>query len=234
MQLNLESRLMTRAIKQAVRFFESKRVVVCMGDRLALTCFCLSEPIRPVVQGAATTEDEGFEIVSRTKPDLLICSSDLETGYGIDLVKRAKAAINTCQVLIILVRETKAVVDEALSAGADGVMFKSSFGTGKGDFIQALIALAEGQGRYIPEDVRKKVSHVSGQALPHDLSTLTGREVKVVELINEGLMDKEIAAQLSISLQTVKTHVKNARIKLEARNRTHLGALAVRYGFTGD
>ena len=98
---------------------------------------CLAEPIRRAVVGAATTEDEGFELVLRHKPSLLICSSDLETGYGMNLLRRVKAELPTCQLLIVLVRETQAVVQEAMQAYADAVIFKSSLGTGKGDFVQA-------------------------------------------------------------------------------------------------
>ncbi len=97
-----------------------------MGDRMALICLCLTEPIRPVMLGAATTEDEGFALVQRLNPDLLICSSDLETGYGINLIKRVHAVSPSCQRLIVLVRETQAVVREAMDAYADGVMFKPS------------------------------------------------------------------------------------------------------------
>ena len=85
-------------------------MVACLGDRFALSCLCLAEPIRRAIVGAATTEDEGFELVLRTKPSLLICSSDLERGYGIDLLKLVKAELPTCQLLILLVRETQEVV----------------------------------------------------------------------------------------------------------------------------
>ena len=70
----------------------------------------------------------------RHKPSLLICSSDLETGYGMNLLRRVKAELPTCQLLIVLVRETQAVVQEAMQAYADAVIFKSSLGTGKGHF----------------------------------------------------------------------------------------------------
>ena len=56
-------------------------MVFCCGDRLTLTCLCRAEPIRRAVLGVATTEEEGFELVLRNKPSLLICSADLETGW---------------------------------------------------------------------------------------------------------------------------------------------------------
>ena len=142
MELRLESRTVNQAIDKVAKFFEQQRVVACIGDRFALSCLCLAEPIRRSVVGAATTEAEGFELVLRTRPSLLICSSDLESGYGIDLIRRVKAELPTCQRLILLVRETQEVVHEAMEAFADGVIFKSSLGSGKGDFIQALATLS--------------------------------------------------------------------------------------------
>ena len=73
----LESRALHEAIEATAEFFKTQQVVACCSDRLILTCLCLAEPIRRAVVGAATTEDEGFELVLRHKPSLLICSSDL-------------------------------------------------------------------------------------------------------------------------------------------------------------
>ena len=61
----------------------------------------------------------------RHNPSLLICSTDLETGYGMNLPRRVKAELPTCQLLIVLVRETQAVVQEAMQAYADVGIFKS-------------------------------------------------------------------------------------------------------------
>ena len=83
MELRLESRALNEAIEATAQFFKTQRVVACCGDRLTLACLCLclclclAEPIRRAVVSAATTEDEGFELVLRHKPSLLICNSDL-------------------------------------------------------------------------------------------------------------------------------------------------------------
>ena len=81
-ELRLESRALNEAVEVTAQFFKTQRVVACCGDRLTLArlCLCLAEPIRRAVVGAATTEEEGFQLVLRHKPSLLICSSDLETG----------------------------------------------------------------------------------------------------------------------------------------------------------
>ena len=91
MELRLDSRITKEAIDQARALLQERRVVLVLGDRLTLSALAITEPIQPSLVGAATTEDEGLELVLRTQPDLLICSSDLETGYGPVLLKRVKA-----------------------------------------------------------------------------------------------------------------------------------------------
>ena len=82
MELRIESRAIQAAINQATELLQDRRVVLVFGDRLTLCSLALAEPISSVLVGAATTEEEGMDLVLRTQPDLLICSSDLETGYG--------------------------------------------------------------------------------------------------------------------------------------------------------
>lgn len=230
MELRLESRALQEAQDRATVLLRSQRVVACMGDRFALSCLCMAEPIQRSMVGAATTEDEGLELVLRTRPDLLICSSDLERGYGIDLLRRVKADLPTCQLLILLVRETQEVVQEAMEAFADAVIFKSSLGTGKGDFMQALETLAEG-GVYFPEEIRRLgAAQAPRPDLPPLIEELSERELEVVAAVARGLKNNAIADSLGISLETVKTHVVNAMGKLGARDRTQLAVMALLYG----
>ena len=72
MELWLESRALHQAIEATAQFFKTQRVVACCGDRFTLACLCLAEAIRRAVVGAATTEDEGFELVLRRCGDLQI------------------------------------------------------------------------------------------------------------------------------------------------------------------
>ena len=230
MELRLESRSTHEAIDAAARFFQNQKVVACFGDRLTLTCLCLAEPMRRAVRGAATTEDEGVELVLRHQPSLLICSSDLETGYGMNLLRRVKAELPTCQLLIVLARETQAVVQEAMQAHADAVIFKSSLGTGKGDFIQALNTLAAG-GVYFPEEIRQLgAAQAPNPNLPPLIEELTERELEVAAGVARGLTNAAIGSSLGISVETVKTHVINAKDKLGASDRTQLAVMALLYG----
>ncbi|MGB1622192.1 MAG: LuxR C-terminal-related transcriptional regulator [Synechococcus sp.] len=230
MELPIQSVLADTAVRQVERLLAQRRVVAVMGDRLTLCSFALAVPIRPALVGAATTEDEGVALVERHRPDLLICSADLEIGYGVNLLKRVRRLNLDCQMLIVLVRETQEVVQEALAAFADGVIFKSSMGSGHGDLISALQTLAEGEV-YYPEQVRKLArSSVQRPDLPPLLEDLTPRELEVVTAVSRGLKNNAIAALLGVSLETVKTHVGNAMDKLAARDRTQMAVTALLYG----
>jgi len=229
MELRLDSRANQEAMAQASELLKERRIVVVFGDRLALVAFVLVEAIASSLVGAATTEDEGFELVLRTQPDLLICSSDLESGYGINLLRRVKAELPTCQLLIVLVRETQAVVQEAMEAFADGVVFKSSLGTGRGDLIKALRTLADG-GVYFPEQIRRIAASTPQPDLPPLVEELTPRELEVAAGVARGLKNNAIATLLGLSVETVKSHVGNAMDKLGARDRTQMAVTALLYG----
>ena len=229
MELRLDSRTTQEAIAQACVLLQGRRLLLVFGDRLTLSALAITEPIQPSLVGAATTEDEGLELVQRTQPDLLICSSDLETGYDPVLLKRVKAELPTCQLLIVLERETKALVREALDAFADGVIFKSSLGTGRGDLIGALRTIAEG-GVYYPAEIRRLAASAPQPDLPPLVEELTPRELDVVAAVSRGLKNNSIADLLGISLETVKTHVGNAMDKLGARDRTQMAVTALLYG----
>ena len=130
----------------------------------------------------------------------------------------------------MLVRETQVVVQEAMQAYADAVIFKSSLGTGKGDFVQALHTLSEG-GVYLPEEIRQLgAAQEPNPNLPPLIEELTERELEVVAGVARGLTNQGIGSSLGISVETVKTHVVNAKDKLGAADRTQLAVMALLYG----
>ena len=130
----------------------------------------------------------------------------------------------------MLVRETQAVAQEAMQAYADAVIFKPSLGTGKGDFVQALQTLSEG-GVYLPEEIRQLGSaEAPTPHLPPLIEELTERELEVVAGVARGLTNQGIGSSLGISVETVKTHVVNAKDKLGAADRTQLAVMALLYG----
>ena len=229
MERPLETPTISQAIQTCKDLLEGHRIVVAMGDRLALTGICLAPFIAPGLVGGATTEDEGLRLVQQLRPDLLLLTEDLETGYGIRLMQRVHEHGAGTRMLIFLTRETQEVVQEAMQAHADGVIFRSSMGSGRGDFIQALQTLSRG-GVYYPEDVREMVVSPHSDDRPQFVEHLSEREKEVVSAVARGLTNGEIATAFKISTETVKSHVSNCMNKLAVRDRTQLAVSALLYG----
>ena len=229
MERPLESRTISQAIQTCMDLLAGRRIVVVMGDRLALTGICLAPFIAPGLMGAATTEEEGLRLVQQLQPNLLLLTEDLEIGYGIRLMQRVHEHSSDTRMLIFLSRETQDVVQEAMQAHADGVIFRSSMGTGQGDFIQALQTLSAG-GVYYPEDVRQRVVSLHADQQQAFVEQLSEREKQVVSAVACGLTNAEIATAFQISTETVKSHVSNCMSKLAVRDRTQLAVSALMHG----
>ena len=188
----------------------------------------MSAPIMPVLVGASTTEDEGIALAKAKQPDVVIASEDLETGYGIRLLESIKAISPKTKLLIFLRRESQDVVQEAIDAGANGVMFHSSLGTGEGDFIKALTITSD-DGVYFPSAVRQAIA-ITTKPKPDLTEPLSERELEVLECIIQGMQNSEIAKTLLISVETVKKHVSTGIQKLGVRDRTQAAVFALKHG----
>ena len=229
MEIELQSQPLVSTVEKCGKLLCNYRIFVCMGNRLTLGSFCISPIIRPSLVGAATTENEAVDLVSRYNANLIIATEVLEEGYGIRMIERIKRQWPETICLIFLERQTSLVVTESLHSGANGVMFTSNLCTGRGDFISALIAVSEGRLFY-PSEVKALASlpfEVSDLPL---LDTLSQREIQVITLIANGSTNNEIAAQLSVTLETIKSHVRTSIQKLGVRDRTELAVKALIHG----
>ncbi len=217
-----------KAVDACKQMLANKRVLVCSKNRLTLTAVSLAEPILQSLIGSTTTEDEALQIQLESNPDLLITSEDLERGYGIRLVEKAKRQSPDLTALLFLSRETPEVVQEAMEAGADGVMFVSSIGTGDGDFINALSTTNNG-GIYYPRSVLEAAT-AKVKPAPILVDPLSERELEVIQCIICGMKNSEIADSLFVSAETVKSHVSTAIHKLGVRDRRQAAVFALTHG----
>ncbi len=213
------------SLSETESLLANKKILVCSGDRLTLTASMLTNEIKNSIIGGATTEDEALDIFFDKQPNLLITSENLERGYGIRLVEKVKKYRPNTKALIFLHREKCDVVKEAREAGADGVMFVSNIGSGDGDFINALRITSKG-GIYLP----KCVSCSNSKPLADTIEPLSIREKQVVKCMVAGMKNTEIAKELTISPETVKSHVSTTIHKLGVRDRTQ----AVVFALTHD
>jgi DNA-binding NarL/FixJ family response regulator len=117
-------------------------------------------------------------------------------------------------------------VYEAMHAGASGYVLKSAT---KEELLRAIRAIRQGAGFLQAEVTKPLLRRLALDAkLDAERSNLTLREIQILELLSEGKSNKEIAALLSISDETVKTHLKRLYDKLGAADRAQAAAIALR------
>ncbi len=134
--------------------------------------------------------------------------------------------------LILTVSTEEEVVAEAIMAGACGYLLKDAGGD---QILAAIAAAAAGESALSPRIASALIQRVREREPPPasevgDRPTLTRREREVLSLIVEGRENNEIAAELVISPETVKTHVSSILEKLKADNRVQAAVEAVRAG----
>lgn len=231
MDLNLHPRQDNPRLKDVDALLEGSTIVACMGDRLTLASFGMAMPIWPRLLAAVTTADEALHCVRQHKPDLLFVTEDLEQGYGISLVREVEESHAPTRTLIFLRRENPLVVNEALEAGADGVMFISSIGSHRGDFFKALQRTRD-RVSITPMPIRAMARETSPQDRDAQLllEDLSERELEVLRLLTAGQTSREISDELFVSAETVKSHVSALVGKLGVRDRTQAAIFATRHG----
>ncbi len=202
---------------QALPDLRGRRTVVAMGSRAMLAFFCQAQADQLRLVGAATTAAETQGLVERQRPELLIATDHQEQGCGIDLVVQAKTALPRLQCLLIATQPHRhRRLQAALQAGCNGLCLESRVGMGT---LRAAIAAVSGGGVYIDAELAELLRGLHAQHLP--VTSPSRRELAVLELVMRGCSNTEIGERLYLSVDTVKTHLRNLRRKLQARDRTH-------------
>jgi DNA-binding NarL/FixJ family response regulator len=151
---------------------------------------------------------------------------------GIAATEELIAAAPEAQVVILTTFEEDEYIVGALRAGASGFLLKRSTPE---DLIAAIHTVAAGDALLSPSVTRRVIDRMARQPVIAEggdprLDELTPREREVLELIAQGLSNREIAAALVVEETTVKTHVKRVLMKLDARDRVHAVILAYEWG----
>jgi DNA-binding NarL/FixJ family response regulator len=165
--------------------------------------------------GAYASAEEAIKYLPQIKPDVALIDIGLPGKSGIDLVEYIHKNIPSILCMMCTAYDEDEKVFKALKAGAYGYLVKSA---SPAEILDAIQKLVNG-GSPMSSDVARKVIS-SFQKQSPEISTLTAREKEILELLSKGLLYKEIAFQLSISIDTVKRHCFNIYEKLHVSNRT--------------
>jgi len=164
-----------------------------------------------------TAEEAAYEL-PKLKPDIVIMDINLSGMNGIECIRQIKDKTPGTQFMMFTVYENDEKVFEALKAGASGYLLKN---TGLVQLIESLKELYNGGSPMSANIARKLVTLFrSEQKETANLEALSNRENEILQFLSKGLLYKEIAEQLSISVSTVRQHIHHIYEKLHVQNRT--------------
>lgn len=184
------------------------------------------------VIGQAATGHDAVHRARELTPDVILMDIRMPGGDGID----ATATITTdptltrSRILVLSMFELDEYVYAALRAGASGFLLKDAH---PHQLLDAIRRTHHGESLFAPSILTRLVEHYvrrSTHTPTHTLDTLTPRETETLALIARGLSNDDIAATLTISVKTVKTHIGSLLTKLPARNRAQLVITAYETG----
>ena len=202
-------------------------------DDHPLFCDALTVTLRTVagVEAANTASclGDGIAVLERTQtaPDLIFLDLNLPDVNGLDGLIRLKAAAPSVPVIVVSSMADNRMISHALRAGASGFVPKHS----QREVFSAAVDRVRSGGTYTPDDFvevptdSNETGNGHGDAIAR-LSSLTNQQSKILQLICEGKLNKQIAYDLSIAETTVKAHVTAIMRKLGVQSRTQAVLIA--------
>jgi DNA-binding NarL/FixJ family response regulator len=202
--------------------------------RTGFRFFLQAQPDITVVAEAADGE-EAVTLARRERPDVCLLDIRMPKLDGLEATRllAGPGVADPLRVVVVTTFDLDEYVYGALRAGACGFLLKDS---GPVLLAEAVRAAAGGDSLVSPSVTVRLLKHITaaqqtGTPRPAPPAhTLTERELDVVRLVALGRTNAEIAAELYVSLSTVKTHLSSIQLKLDARNRVEIAAWAWRHG----
>ena len=168
--------------------------------------------------GVCKSAEDALRLIPETKPDVVIMDIQLPGMSGIACTARLRSLAPKSQVLIFTVFEDSDQIFEALKAGACGYLLKRAT---PDEILEAIREVKHGGAPMTPEIARRVVASFRRDPTAADeRKNLTPREEEILRLLAKGYVTKEIADQLHISFDTVRSHLRHIYEKLHVRSRT--------------
>lgn len=182
------------------------------------------------VVGRASNGAEAVELVLRLAPDLVLMDVRMPGMSGVEATREIAAARPETPIVMLTVSENEDDLFAAIQSGARGYLLKDL----EAPQLRAMIdTVARGEAAITPATAARIIRHLSSLNAPVDEPApdrLTARELDVLRLVTAGRHNKEIAAELGISENTAKYHLRNILEKLHAESRTEVAMRALREG----
>lgn len=184
-----------------------------------------SQPDMDIV-GVEETAAGAERAARRDRPDVVLMDYRLQDGDGLAATKAVRIAHPAAQVIMVTAMEGEDIVVAAVEHGCAGYLLKSS---PLPEVFEAVRAAARGESTISPAVLRRVLPRLR-RDYQRVGGTLTGREKEVLLLLAEGLANAAIARQLGVSVNTIRNHVQNVLMKLNAHSKLEAVAIATKEG----
>ena len=172
------------------------------------------------VVAEASNGREAIEQYRIHRPDVTLMDLQMPEMNGVDAMIAICAEFPAARIVVLTTYTGDVQVLRALKAGARAYLLKSHL---RKELLETIRLVHAGQKRILPEVAAELATHATDDSL-------SSREIEVLRLISGGNANKEIGAQLSITEETVKGHIKNILAKLGANDRTHAVTIGLKRG----
>lgn len=182
------------------------------------------------VVGEASTGREALEQARALRPDVVVMDISMPDMNGIEATRRIRQEAPDCAILALTIHEDEQYCFQMLDAGVLGYVPKRA---APEDLVKAIRVVHRGQVFLYPSMASALVTDylTRMEQGEEESDSLTEREREVLTLIAQGMLNREIADKLTISVKTVERHRENIMNKLNLHSRTELVKYAIRKGF---
>lgn len=187
--------------------------------RAGLSATIDPEPDMTVIASAQNGK-EAVELYRQHQPDVALMDLKMPVLGGVDAIRAIRAEFPAAKIVVLSTYEGDDDIYRAMEAGAVTYLLKN---TPSEKMIGVMREVARG-ARSVPPEIAQKLTDRIFQP------ALTPRETEVLQLVAQGMRNKEIAAELGVSEETAQGHVKNILAKLSVHDRTAAVAVAIRRG----
>jgi|TARA_R110002096_G_scaffold14172_4_gene49543 DNA-binding NarL/FixJ family response regulator len=186
----------------------------------------LNEADDIVVIGHSGDPREGVDGALSSRPDIVLVDLKMPGMNGLAVIGELATRLPQAGLIVFTMHDNPAYVWETMSAGARGYVLKSA---DKSDLLRAVRAVASGSGYLQAEVTLPLLKRLARDACAAgERGALTSREMQILECLADGQSNKVIAGTLTITEQTVKSHLKKLYEKIGASDRAHAVAIALR------
>ncbi len=180
------------------------------------------------IVGEAETGEEAVRLAELLRPDIILMDIYMPDGNGLEAAQKIRASVPETAIVMLTSSELDEHLYEAVHAGVAGYLLKNLDADELFDLLSGIKRGEAAMTRAMAARLLKNIA--SDRAATSEGETLTDREIDVLKLVARGASNLQIAEELCITVNTVKTHIKNILAKLKLENRTQAATYAVMKG----